>query len=133
MGKQKIDIAIINEVYSTVPPSIRGYTWYQARDDRPFRGSVIYVKSTLAGSTTKVPDKSDEEDLEMIHLRLNTLPALHIIGVYLDCAPTVEQANKVQARLEAKLEEITNKDEDVLLMGDLNRRWTNPQNSRRHR
>ena len=62
----------------------------------------------------------------MIHLRLNTLPALHIIGVYLDCAQTVEQANKVQARLEAKLEAITNKDEDVLLMGDLNRPMDKP-------
>ena len=62
----------------------------------------------------------------MIHLRLNTIPALHIIGVYLDCAPTVEQATKVQARLEAKLEEITNKDENVLLMGDLNRPMDKP-------
>ena len=81
----------------------------------------MYVKSSLAGSTSKVPDKSDEEDLEMIHLRINTLTALHVIGVYLDCKPTVEQANSVQARLEAKLQEITDKAEDVLLMGDLNR------------
>ena len=62
----------------------------------------------------------------MIHLRINTLPALHVIGVYLDCKPTVEQANSVQARLEAKLQEITGKDEDVLLMGDLNRPMDKP-------
>ena len=126
MGKQSIDVAIINEVSRTIPPPIRGYTYYQARDDRPFRGSVIYVKSTLSSVTTKVPDKSDEMDMEMIHLRLNTLPALHIIGVYLDCAPTVEHANNVQARLEAKLESITSKDEDCILMGDLNRPMDKP-------
>ena len=48
MGKQSIDVAIINEVSAIVPPTIRGYTYYQARDDRPFRGTVIYVKSTWA-------------------------------------------------------------------------------------
>ena len=74
----------------------------------------MYLKTTLIEHTTKVPDRSDEEDIEMIHLRINTLPALHVIGVYLDCKPTVEQANSVQARLEAKLQEITDKDEDVL-------------------
>ena len=35
MGKIKINICIVNEVYSAVPPKIRGYTWFQARDDRP--------------------------------------------------------------------------------------------------
>ena len=88
--------------------------------------SCMYIKSTLVGSTTKVPDRSDEKDIEMIHLRINTLPALHVIGVYLDCKPSVEQANSVQARLEAKLQEITDKDEDVLLMGDLNRPMDKP-------
>ena len=82
---------------------------------------LIIRKSTWANVTTKVPDQSDEMDMEMIHLRLNCLPALHIIGVYLDCAPTVNYANNVQARLEAKLESITSKDEDCILMGDLNR------------
>ena len=62
----------------------------------------------------------------MIHLRLNTLPALHVIGVYLDCKPTVAQVNSVQARLESKLQEITDKAEDVLLMGDLNRPMDKP-------
>ena len=93
MGKQSIYIAIIKLVSAIIPPTIRGYTYYQALDDRPFRGTVIYVKSTWANGTTKVPDQSDEMDMEMIHLRLNCLPALHIIGVYLDCAPTVGHAN----------------------------------------
>ena len=33
MGKQSIYIAIINEVSRTIPLPIRGYTYYQARDD----------------------------------------------------------------------------------------------------
>ena len=109
-----------------MPPAIRGYTYYQARDDRPFRGTVIYVKSNWVAMITKIPDLSDEMAMEQIHLRVNCLPTLHIIGVYLDCAPTVGHANLVQARLEAKLESITQKGEDCILMGDLNRPMDKP-------
>ena len=102
-----------------------------ARDDRKFRGTCIYLKTSLIEHTIKVPDNSEDDDLEMIHLRLNTLPALHIIGVYLDCKPTVAQANSVQTRLESKLQEITDKAEDVLLMGDLNRPMDKPTGYRK--
>ena len=40
MGKRKIDVCVINEVYAAVPPNIRGYSWFQARDERPFRGTI---------------------------------------------------------------------------------------------
>ena len=102
MGTQKIDICVINEVNSSVPPKIRGYTWFQARDDRPFRGTVIYVSSKWAPLITKIPDTADEMDMEMIHLRVNCLPTLNIIGAYLDTAPTVAHAALVQTRLEEK-------------------------------
>ena len=81
LTKQKIDLAIVNEVGCPVPPPVRGYTIYQARDDRPFRGSCMYLKTSLIEHTTKVPDRSDEDDIEMIHLRLNTQPALRVPGL----------------------------------------------------
>ena len=103
MGKRKIDVCVINEVYAAVPPNIRGYSWFQARDDRPFRGTIIYVSSKWAPLVTKIPDVDTEMDMEMIHLRVNTLPTLHIIGAYLDTAPTVGHAVLVQTRLEEKI------------------------------
>ena len=57
-------------------PKIRGYTWFQARDDRPFRGAVIYVSSKWAPLVTKIPDIDTEMNMEMIHLRVN-LSAAH--------------------------------------------------------
>ena len=92
LGKSKIDICVINELSVSTPPTIRGYSWFQARDDRPFRGTAIYVHSKWAPLVTKVPDADKEMDMEMIHLRLNTLTTLHIIGAYLDTAPTVGHA-----------------------------------------
>ena len=61
-------------------------------------------------------------DMEMIHLRVNTLPTLNIIGAYLDTAPTAAHAVLVQTRLEEKMESLAAKGEDCLLIGDINRR-----------
>ena len=118
MGKRKIDFCVINEVYWAVPPKIRGYTWFQARDDRPFRGTVIYVSSMCAPLITKIPDIADDIDMEMIHLSVNCVPTLNIIGAYLDTAPAVPHAAQVKTRLEEKMESLTQKEEDCLLIGD---------------
>ena len=104
MGKRKIDICVINEVYSAVPPNIRGYSWFQARDDRPFRGTIIYVSSKWAPLVTKIPDIDTEMDMEIINLRVNTLPTLNIIRADLDTKPTAAHAVLVQTRLEEKME-----------------------------
>ena len=53
--------------------------------------------------------------MEMIHLRISTLPTLHILGAYLDSSPTVKHAAKVQVRLEEKIEQIKAWDEECLL------------------
>ena len=55
---------------------------------------------------TKVPEAEKEMDMEMIHLRISTLPTLHILGAYLDSSPTVGQAALLQAMLEEKIEVI---------------------------
>ena len=75
---------------------------------------------------TKVPDADKEMDMEMIHLRVNTLPTLHVMGAYLDTAPTVGQAVLVQTRLEEKIYNIAAKGEECLLIGDLNRNVDKP-------
>ena len=67
---------------------------------------AIYVHSKSAKLVTKVPDADKEMDMEIIHLMVNTLPTLHIIGAYLDTAPTVGHTAQVQARLDEKIEEI---------------------------
>ena len=107
---------MINELSASTPPTIRGYSWFLARDDRPFRGMAIYVHSKWAKLVTKVPDADKEMDMEMIHLRVNTLPTLHIIGAYLDTAPTVGHAALVQARLEEKIYQIKNWGEECIMI-----------------
>ena len=99
-------VSVINELSAAVPPTFRGYSWFLAKDDRPFRGTAINVHSNWAKLVTKVPDVDKEMDMELIHLRVSTLPTLHIIGAYLDSKPTVGHAAHVQARLEEKIEEI---------------------------
>ena len=65
-------------------------------------------------------------DMEIIHLRVNTLPTLHVTGKYLDTAPTVTHAALVQARLEEKINKIKDRGEEYLLIGDLNRNVDKP-------
>ena len=67
------------------------------------------MHSKWAPLVTKVPDADKEMDMEMIHIRVNTLPTLQVIGVYLDTAPTVGHAALVQARLEEKTDQITDR------------------------
>ena len=130
-NKKKVDVCIVNELNCQFPPAIRGYSWFLAKDDRPFRGTAIYVHSKWAKLVTKVPDSEAEMDMEMIHLRIATLPTLHILGAYLDSSPTVSHVAHVRARLEDKIEQIKAWDEECLLHGDLNRPWTNPQSYQR--
>ena len=66
-------------------------------------------------------------DMELIHLRVSTLPTLHTIGAYLDSKPTVGHFSHVQARLEKKIEEIKAWGKECLLIGDLNRTTEKPK------
>ena len=61
----------------------------------------------------------------MIHFHVNCLPTLNVIGAYLDTAPKVAHAALVQTRLKEKMESLTQKGEDCLLIGDLIGLWTN--------
>ena len=72
-------------------------------------------------------------DLEMIHLCVNTLPTVNIIGAYLDTAPTAAHAVLVQTRLEEKMEALAAKGEDCLLIGDLNRPMDKPTELQKNR
>ena len=55
---------------------------------------------------TKAPDSEAEIDMEIIHLRIATLPTLHILGAYFDSSPTVGHPAQVQVRLEDKVKQI---------------------------
>ena len=52
-------------------------------------------------------------DMELIHLRVNCLPTVNIVGAYLDTAQTVAHATLVQKRLEEKMESLTKKGEGL--------------------
>ena len=47
LNKRKVDVCIINELNAPFTPAIREYSWFLAKDDRPFRGTAIYVHCTL--------------------------------------------------------------------------------------
>ena len=51
---------------------------------------------------SRIPDDEHDEILELIHLRVGTMPTLHIVGTYLESSPTIDEAFRAEVRLEAK-------------------------------
>ena len=81
----KVDFCVFNELNVATPPTVRGYTLFLAHDDRPFRGTAIYVHVKWAQPVEKVPDTDAEMDLEVFHLQIRTLPTLHTLIVIPQC------------------------------------------------
>ena len=91
----------------------------QKLGDRKCHGIIMYVNQRWKVSILRVPD--EDKDLEWIHLRVETTPALNIFGTYLDCSPNVGKADQVWRKIRNKIDPIMEKGEGILLMGDLNR------------
>ena len=84
-------------------------------------GVMILVHNSLRQHVIRVPDESQ---LECVHLRLNhTTPALNIIGLYLDVESrnTIDELDEKFSILSNKVDEILEKSEGCLIIGDWNR------------
>ena len=81
----------------------------------------MYVSQRWHGLIKRVHSKDEDKNLEWIHLRVETTPALNIFGSYLVCSPNVTRADEISGMIRNKIDPIMEKGESILLMGDLNR------------
>ena len=82
----------------------------------------MYVSQKWNRSILRVHSTDEDKDLEWIHLRVETTPALNIFGSYLVCSPNVTRADEISGMIRNKIDPIMEKGEGILLIGDLNRR-----------
>merc|ERR1711973_640619 len=81
----------------------------------------MLVKSDVAKHVIRIPNESN---LELVHIRVNnTIPATNIIGIYLpvESRTKVEETDKLMNDLTHIVDEILDRQETVILMGDFNR------------
>ena len=85
---------------------------------KKFRGTAVYVTNRWRNHIERIPDDEHMEDLELVHLRVGSLPMLQIVGAKLESSP-----NKIGGK------NPNNQDwgEQCLLIGDLNWAPNKPQ------
>ena len=77
-----VDVLIALEMNTKKCSKIKGYVSFNHLVDKKFHGVSIFVKDSLAPSTMRIHDMSNNE---MVHVRITSVtPALNIIGVYMD-------------------------------------------------
>ena len=72
------------------------------------------------------PLKYPNFTLFFVHLRVSTVPTLHILGAYLESNPTIEEAIRAQLRPEKKVKLIKSWAKKCLIIGDLDRPLNKP-------
>ena len=129
LANNDIDVCILSELNTRKPPKFEGYLKpFCKLSNQAFHGIAIYVKNHLKGNIIRIPDEN--KDLEIVHLMIkNTNPALHIIGVYLDCESRVlvDDMEVTWHKLVNKVNSILGQGEAVALLGDFNRAIDNPK------
>ena len=123
LTEQEIDIAIISEIGTRNMPKFPGYTSFinYKKNHKHMHGIVILVNNSIKKDVIRIPDESD---LEIVHLKVsNTLPAVNIIGTYLNCESrsSVEDIKKEWHLFTDKVQQSMQRGEAVVCMGDFNR------------
>ena len=121
-----IDVCIINELNTKKKHKFKGYHSFNKFSPRQFHGISVLVKNHFRHAI-RIPDESD---LEIVHLMIkDTNPALHIMGVYLDCESRtrVDDIRRIWSKLVDKVESVLVRGEAVALLGDFNRAIDDPE------
>ena len=129
LEKQDLDICAISEIGTKSMPKIKGYKHFTKYDNRKMHGITILVKNELIGNILRI---HDESDLECVHIRMgNCVPAMNIIAVYLDVESrsTVDEVDKIFQLYTSKVNEILEKGESVICIGDHNKPLQNEKDS----
>ena len=132
LDNNDIDVCILSELNTRKPPRFKGYLkQFTKLSNKAFHGVAIYVKNNLKGNVIRIPDEN--HDLEIVHIMIkDTNPALHIIGVYLDCESRVpaDDMEITWHKLVDKVDSILDRGEAVALLGDFNRAIDQPKETR---
>ena len=116
-----VDICCVQEVNNKNPPRFKDYVQFNRFSKLRMHGVMMLVHNSLRQHVIRVPDESE---LECVHVRLNhTTPALNIIGLYLDVESrsTIDELDEKFSLLTNKVDEILNKAEGCIIIGDWNR------------
>ena len=82
LAENEVDILVALEMNTKKCPKIKGYASFNHLVDKKFHGVSIFVSDSLAPSTMRIHDMSNNE---MVHIRITSVtPALNVVGVYMD-------------------------------------------------
>ena len=80
---------------------------------------VLYVHKRWNGLVRRVHPRTEDTNIEWIHVRMDSTPALNIFGVHFDGRPRVDEAKSFLGQVRNKLDRVRERREGVLLLGDL--------------
>ena len=83
---RSVDFAVISELNTVNPPHIQNFC--HKLEDKMFRGIAVYVANKWRKQVSGIPNNKHDENLELVHLRIGTVPTLNIVGVY--CIPRIK-------------------------------------------
>ena len=119
--ENNVDVFISLEMNTRKCPKIKGFVSFNHLVDKKFHGVSIFVKDSLAPSTMRIHDMSNNE---LVHIRITSVtPALNIVGLYMDVESRDSKegmTEKVQA-MRDKADDLIEKGEAVVVVGDINR------------
>ena len=84
------------------PGRIPRYKKLEKPERRKFHGVVLYAHTRWNGLIKRVQSRDKDKNLEWIHIRIETIPALNIFGTYLDCNLAVAKADKIWGQIRKK-------------------------------
>ena len=93
------------EVDSIIPGRIPGYLKIEKHDDSKSHGIVLYVHKRWNGLVRRVNPRTEDTNIEWIHVRMDSTPVLNIFGVYFDRRPRVDEAKLFWDKREINLTE----------------------------
>ena len=120
LNNESVDIAIISELSVKTLLGLKGYREFiEIRGH--MHGICILVRNDIAKHALRI---HNESELEVVHVRLsNTVPALNIIGTYLNVESRVkaDDTKKTWNLYTEMVQQVLDRGEACVCMGDFNR------------
>ena len=120
LNNESVDIAIISELSVKTLLGLKGYKEFiEIRGH--MHGICILVRNDIAKHALRI---HNESELEVVHVRLsNTVPALNIIGTYLNVESRVkaDDTKKTWNLYTEMVQQVLDRGEACVCMGDFNR------------
>ena len=117
-----VDIGILSEINTQNVPRFKGYQQFTLYSKKRFHGVTVCVKNDIAPNFIRIPHES--VGFEIVHIMYREAPIpFHILGLYLDVETrsTADEIRDVNNKLKLIMNDILNRGEGIIAMGDFNR------------